>query len=519
MRVADLVAALAADGSEAAAGRAAASVVGSADREFGGLTHDSRAVRPGDLFAAVRGFAQDGHHYAADAVRRGAAVLLVERRLEGVAATQIVVADTRRALATAAAVVYRHPSHALRVCGITGTNGKTTTTVLVDAVLRAAGRRSAVIGTLGVHVDGAPVDFHATTPTTPEAPDLQRLLRDMLDRGVQDVTIEVTSHALELHRVAHTRFVTAVFTNLTQDHLDLHGTLEAYRDAKARLFAMLEPDGVGIVNADDPSGAAMARASRAPVWTYGVDRPARIRAEAVALGPRGTSMTVVWPDGRLPVALPLPGRFNVSNALAAFGVGLSRGVTPETIRWALEHAGGVPGRFEPVDEGQPFAVIVDYAHTPDSLEQVLRLAAEISRGRRIVVFGCGGDRDRTKRPIMGRIGTTLADYAIFTSDNPRGEDPASILREIAAGVPGAGNFASEVDRRLAIERAIDRARPGDVVVIAGKGHETYQIVGEQVIDFDDRAVAREVLRARRAAGVDAPAPAGDATRAGAEGQR
>ena len=510
MRVAELVAALAADGSGAAAGRAAASVVGSADREFEGLAHDSRAVRPGDLFAAIRGFAQDGHRHAADAVRRGAAVVLVEHPLDGVAATQIVVPDTRRALAAAAAVFYRHPSSALRVCGITGTNGKTTTTFLVDAILRAAGRRSAVIGTLGVQVDGAPVAFHATTPTTPEAPDLQRLLRDMVNRGVQDVTMEVTSHALELHRVERCRFVTAVFTNLTQDHLDLHGTLEAYRDAKAQLFAMLEPDGIGVVNADDPAGAAMARASRAAVWTYGIERPARIRAEAVTLGPRGTRMTVVWPDGRVPVALPLPGRFNVSNALAAFGVGLSRGVAPETIRRTLERTVGVPGRFEPVDEGQPFAVIVDYAHTPDSLEQVLRLAAEISPGRRIVVFGCGGDRDRTKRPIMGRIGTTLADYAIFTSDNPRGEDPESILRDIAAGVPGAGNFATEVDRRRAIEQAIERARPGDVVVIAGKGHETYQIVGEQVIDFDDRAVAREVLRARQA---------GDLPRAGAEGLR
>jgi len=494
MRVAALVAALAAD----EGGATAASVLGAADREFGGLAHDSRSVRPGDLFAAIRGFSQDGHRYAADAVRRGAAVLLVDHPLADLAATQVVVPDTRRAFATAAAAFYRHPSHDLRVCGITGTNGKTTTTFLVDAILREAGRRSAVIGTLGVQVDGAQVEFHATTPTTPEASDLQRLLREMLDRGVQDVTMEVTSHALELHRVAQCRFVTGVFTNLTQDHLDLHGTLEAYRDAKARLFAMVEPDGVSIVNADDPYGDAMARASRAPVWTYGIDHPARIRAEELDLTPRGTGMTAVWPEGCVRVALPLPGRFNVSNALAAFAVGLSRGVPADTMRRVLEATPGVPGRFEPVDEGQPFAVIVDYAHTPDSLEQVLRLAAEISSGRRIVVFGCGGDRDRTKRPIMGRIGTQLADYAIFTSDNPRGEDPEAILREIEAGVPGARNFSSEADRRLAIEEAIALARPGDVVVIAGKGHETYQIVGDQVIDFDDRAVARELLRARYA---------------------
>jgi UDP-N-acetylmuramoyl-L-alanyl-D-glutamate--2,6-diaminopimelate ligase len=492
MRVTDLVAALAAEDG----GAATVSVLGGEGWEFGGLAHDSRSVRPGDLFAAIRGFTQDGHRYAADAVRRGAAVLLVDHPLADLAATQVVVPNTRRAFAATAAAFYRHPSRELNVCGTTGTNGKTTTAFLVDAILRAAGRRSAVIGTLGVQLDGAPVEFHATTPTTPEASDLQRLLREMRDRGVQDVTMEVTSHALELDRVAECRFVTAVFTNLTQDHLDLHGTLEAYRDAKARLFAMLEPGGVAIVNADDSYGDAMARASRAPVWTYGIDRPARIRAETLTLSPRGTGMTVVWPEGRVPVALPLPGRFNVSNALAAFAVGLSRGVPAETMRRVLESTPGVPGRFEPVDEGQPFAVIVDYAHTPDSLEQVLRLAREISPGRRIVVFGCGGDRDRAKRPIMGRIGTTLADYAFFTSDNPRGEDPEAILREIEAGAAGARNFSSEVDRRLAIEQAIALARPGDVVVIAGKGHETYQIVGDQVIDFDDRAVAREVLRAR-----------------------
>jgi UDP-N-acetylmuramoyl-L-alanyl-D-glutamate--2,6-diaminopimelate ligase len=487
MRVAELAAPL------------GAQLRGPADPDIRGLAHDSRAVQPGDLFAAIRGFNHDGHRYAAEAVRRGASVLLVDHPLADVAAAQLIVPDTRAAFAAAAAAFYGHPSRALRVCGVTGTNGKTTTTFLIDAILRDAGRRTGVIGTLGVRRDGAEVEFHATTPTTPEASDLQRLLREMVDAGVQDVTMEVTSHALTLHRVEHCRFVTAVFTNLTQDHLDLHRTFEAYRDAKARLFAMVEPDGVCIVNADDPYGDAMARASRAPVWTYGVERPAaRIRAESPAVTPRGTRFVIAWPGGNLPVALPLPGRFNVSNALAAFGVALSRGVAPEKIVRVLETAAGVPGRFEPVDEGQPFAVIVDYAHTPDSLEQVLRLAAGISSGRRIVVFGCGGDRDRTKRPIMGRIGTTLADYAVFTSDNPRSEEPEAILREIEAGVGGARNYTSEADRRKAIEEAMALARPGDVVVIAGKGHETYQIIGDHVIDFDDRAVAREVLRARYA---------------------
>jgi UDP-N-acetylmuramoyl-L-alanyl-D-glutamate--2,6-diaminopimelate ligase len=495
MRVAELAAPL------------GAQVRGPADREIQGLAHDSRTVRPGDLFAAIRGFNHDGHRHAPDAVRRGAAALLVDHALPDLTAAQLIVPDTREAFAAAADAFYGRPSGTLSVCGVTGTNGKTTTTFLIDALLRAAGRRTGVIGTLGVRLDGAPVDFHATTPTTPEASDLQRLLREMLDGGVQDVAMEVTSHALALHRVDHCRFATAVFTNLTRDHLDLHGTFEGYRDAKARLFAMVEPTGVAIVNADDPSGEAMARASRAPVWRYGIDGGAspqggeagvRVRAERLVVTPRGTQFVITWPEGRTSLVLPLLGRFNVSNALAAFAVGLSRGVPAETMRQALESAPGVPGRFEAVDEGQPFAVIVDYAHTPDSLEQVLRLAGGIGSGRRIVVFGCGGDRDRTKRPIMGKIGTTLADYAVFTSDNPRSEDPLAILREIEAGAAGARNYCTEADRRKAIEQAIGLARPGDVVVIAGKGHETYQIVGDHVIDFDDRAVAREVLRARYA---------------------
>jgi UDP-N-acetylmuramoyl-L-alanyl-D-glutamate--2,6-diaminopimelate ligase len=259
---------------------------------------------------------------------------------------------------------------------------------------------------------------------------------------------------------------------------------------------MLDPGGMSVINADDPSGHAMSARSRAPVWTYGMDPSARVRGEDLRSSPRGTRFTVVWPGGRTPVELSLPGRFNVSNALAAFTVGLSLGIDPGVIREALEGVRGVPGRFEMVDEGQDFVVIVDYAHTPDSLEKVVRLAAEINNGRRLVVFGCGGDRDRTKRPLMGRIATQLADYAIFTSDNPRSEDPAAIIREIEAGTSGARNYESQPDRRRAIERVIALAQPGDVVVIAGKGHETYQILRDGVIDFDDRQVAREVLRRR-----------------------
>ncbi len=472
-------------------------VVGVADREITGLAYNSESVRPGDLFAAIRGFSHDGHRYAADAVRRGASALLVDHPLPDVATTQVVVPDTRSALAALAAVFYGDPSRYLWVCGVTGTKGKTTTTYFIDAILRTAGRRTAVIGTLGAQALGVPVEFHATTPTTPEAPDLQRLLRDLRNAGVEQVVMEVTSHALELGRVEACRFRAAVFTNLTQDHLDFHGNLERYREAKSRLFAMVDPDGVCIVNADDPSAPFMRARSRARVITYGLEPAAEVRAEDLHLTPRGVRFTAVWPGGGLPLALRLPGRFNVSNALAALAVGLAQDMDPDVMRAALAAVYGVPGRFESVDEGQEFSVIVDYAHTPDSLEKVLRLAGEIATGRRIVVFGCGGDRDRTKRPVMGRIATTLADVAIITSDNPRSEDPVAIIREIEAGAAGAVNFETEPDRRRAIERAIHKARPGDVVVIAGKGHETYQILGDRVVDFDDRQVAREILRARR----------------------
>ena len=476
--------------------RTACSLLGSSDLEITGLAYNSKSVEPGNLFVAIRGFVHDGHRYADEAVRRGAVAALVDHPLPDLAVTQVVVSDTRPALAGLAAGFYGDPSRHLWVCGVTGTKGKTTTTYLIDAVLSAAGDRTAVIGTLGVVARGVPVEFHTTTSTTPEAPDLQRLLRDLHRGGVDHVVMEVTSHALDLARVASCRFRVAVFTNLTQDHLDFHGDLDRYRDSKRRLFAAVEPDGASVVNADDPSGAAMAAQSRARVITYGIDAAADVRATDLALSGSGSQFTVVWPEGRRRIALRLPGRFNVANALAAFATGLARGTDPALIGPALESVAGVPGRCEVVDEGQPFTVLVDYAHSPDSLEKILHLAAQVSTGRRIVVFGCGGDRDRTKRPIMGRIATRLADYAVFTSDNPRSEDPVAIIRDIEQGAGGADNRESIPDRRAAIARGITLARPGDVVVIAGKGHETYQIIGDQVGPFDDREVAREALRAR-----------------------
>lgn len=498
MRLAELLAGLSFPGGASRSGEAA-TVLGSPDRDITGIAYHSQEVRPGDLFAALRGRAQDGHRFAAEASRRGAAAVLVDHALSEISIPQVVVPDTRRGLAVLADAFYGHPSRHLWVCGVTGTKGKTTTAFLIDAILREAGQRTAVIGTLGVTAGGAPKAFHATRPTTPEAPDVQRLLKELRADGVDRVVMEVTSHALDLARVDGCRFRAAVFTNVTQDHLDFHASFEEYRDAKARLFAMVDPDGVCAVNADDASSSVMIARSRARVWTYGLDRPADVRGEDLRVTLRGTRFTAVWPGGRLPLTLRLSGRFNVSNALAATAVALTQDIDAQAIRTALEGVAGIPGRFELVDEGQDFAVVVDYAHTPDSLEKVLRLAGEIGGGRRLAVFGCGGDRDRTKRPIMGRIATTLADYTVITSDNPRSEDPVAIIREIEAGAVGAGRFETEPDRRRAIERGIALARPGDVVVIAGKGHETYQILGDRTIDFDDRQVAREILRKRKGA--------------------
>ncbi|MDR7483401.1 MAG: UDP-N-acetylmuramoyl-L-alanyl-D-glutamate--2,6-diaminopimelate ligase [Armatimonadota bacterium] len=476
----------------------APSVVGDADREVVGLAYHSREVRPGFLFAAIRGQQHDGHAFIDEALAHGAVAVLVERPVPprpGV--TWIRVADSRRALAAAAAAFFGHPSRRLRVVGVTGTNGKGATTHLVEAVLRRAGWRCGIIGTMGIVVDGvaAPADR-----TTPEAPDLQAALRQMADRGCGYAAVEVASHALALERIAGTRVEIAVFTNLTRDHLDFHGSMEAYRAAKARLFAMVEPSGWTVLNADDPTSAVLRRVSRAPVLTYGLRAPADVRGRDVTLDLRGSTFVAETPRGVVRVRLRLVGAFNVANALAALAVGLTQGVPLEAMADALGALPGIPGRFEAVQEGQPFAVIVDYAHTPDGLENVLRAARAITAGRLIVVFGCGGDRDRTKRPIMGRIAAEWGDVVVVTSDNPRSEEPVAIIEEIRPGVERAARehaveILIEPDRRRAIQMALQAARPGDLVMVAGKGHETYQEIRGTKYPFDDRQVVREALRA------------------------
>ncbi|MGQ0549579.1 MAG: UDP-N-acetylmuramoyl-L-alanyl-D-glutamate--2,6-diaminopimelate ligase [Armatimonadota bacterium] len=483
----------------------APSVVGDAAQPVRGIAYHSREVQPGFLFAALRGLTHDGLTFVDEAAARGATAILADRDVPAVGGSPasraagvalIRVADARRALAQISAAFYGHPSRRLQVIGVTGTNGKGATTYLIEAMLRRAGRPCGIIGTMGVVVDD---EVQTSDRTTPEAPELQRALRMMVERGREYAAVEVASHALALERVTGCRFAVGVFTNLTRDHLDFHHTMEAYRAAKARLFATVDPSGWVVLNADDPAADVMRAVTRARVMTYGLHRSADVRGRDLSLHLRGSEFTADTPAGTVRVALRLAGAFNVANALAALAVGLTQDVPLATIGEALATMPGVPGRFEAVEEGQPFAAVVDYAHTPDGLENVLRTAREITRGRLIAVFGCGGDRDRTKRPLMGHIAARWADHVIATSDNPRSEDPQAIIDEIRPGIE-AGRSGRQVrvdiepDRRRAITAAIAAAAPGDLVLIAGKGHEPYQEVAGKRHPFDDRQVVREALR-------------------------
>jgi UDP-N-acetylmuramoyl-L-alanyl-D-glutamate--2,6-diaminopimelate ligase len=467
-----------------------------------GVTADSRRVQRGDCFVAVPGFKQDARRFIPDALARGAAVIVTEgQAVAGVTAPQIVVPSARRALAALAGAWYGHPSRALTLVGITGTNGKTTTSYLVDALLRTGGASTGVIGTIG-YVVGREV--REASQTTPEALDIEEMLAAMRAERVSGVAMEVSSHALALSRVDALAFDVAVFTNLTQDHLDFHGTLDEYRRAKRRLFELLarspKPRRTAVVNTDDPAGTTMVQGLDVEVLSFGLREGARVRAVDYTSSLDGIRMTAHTPAGPVEIRSPLIGEHNVMNLLGALGVGLALRQAPEAVARALGAVGAVPGRFEQVRAGQPFLVVVDYAHTPDALERVLATARKITTGRLGVVFGCGGDRDRGKRPIMGEIGARLADRMWVTSDNPRSEKPEAIVDEVVTGVPAAARDRYEkiADRRRAIGAALQWARPGDTIVLAGKGHETYQIVGADVLPFDDRDVARDVLGARPA---------------------
>jgi len=454
------------------------------------LVYDAHRVTPGTLFVCVPGRRVDGHDFAPDAVAHGATALLVERPL-ALPVPQLVVPDARLAMALAADVFFGRPTRELEVAGVTGTNGKTTTAFVLYSVLAAAGRRPGLLGTVEMRIGG---ERRAVIRTTPEAIDLQRAFRELLDAGDRSCAMEASSHGSELKRLVGTRFRALVFTNLSRDHLDFHATLEAYYDAKRRLFTEPDVDGhrpPAAVNVGDAHGRRLAEELRGlggELLTFGLSDDADVRPEELELTPSATSFRAAG----LAVRPRLRGRFNVENVLGAIAAGRLLGIGDDAIVRGVEHVPGVPGRFEPVDEGQPFAVLVDYAHTPEALENVLSEARRLTSGRLICVFGCGGDRDRAKRPLMGEVVNRLADRAIVTSDNPRGEEPGAIIEEILAGMDGGEEV--ETDRAAAIARAIEAAGEGDVVVIAGKGHEQGQELADRTIPFDDREVARDALR-------------------------
>jgi UDP-N-acetylmuramoyl-L-alanyl-D-glutamate--2,6-diaminopimelate ligase len=455
---------------------------------------DTRKVVAGALFCCVPGSRVDGHDLAGKALDAGAAALCVQRPLD-LEAPQLLVGGVREVLAPLATAFFDQPSGRFDLVGVTGTNGKTTTTFMLEAMFRAAGRTPGLLGTVEVRVGDA---RRPAVHTTPEAPDLQRLLAEMADAGVQAAAMEVSSHGLALHRVDGTRFRAAIFTNLTQDHLDFHADLDDYYQAKRRLFTPAFTP-LGIVNLDDPHGRLLAGTAEVAVVTTGTADDADWRADEVAAALEGTSFRLRSPAGSRPVRLRLAGQFNVANALGALAAADALGIDLDTAVAGLESLAGVPGRFERVDAGQPFTVLVDYAHTPDSLDNLLRAARAVTAGRVLVVFGCGGDRDRAKRPVMGEIAGRLADLAVVTSDNPRSEPPEAIVDQVAAGVArsaGPDRFLVEVDRRAAIRAALAAARPGDAVLLAGKGHEQGQeFAGGRKVPFDDRLVAAEELRA------------------------
>ena len=474
---------------------------GASGAEVTGIAYDSRRVQPGNVFVALKGQHADGTVFARQAIERGAvAVVADDAAPADVRAAWTVVRDARRALALLAAEFSGNPSTSMQVVGITGTNGKTTTAYLVASIFEAAGLHCGVLGTVGYRIGD---EMRAATHTTPEAPEVQSLLREMVDRGCGACAMEVSSHALSQHRVDGMRFAAGVFTNLTRDHLDFHANMEAYFQAKRRLFEMLPRDSPSLINIDDPRGTSLVELAGRPV-TYAVNRDADVTPGPLSFSLQGLTFDVRTPRGTMHVTSTLVGRPNVYNILAAASTATALGLSFDAIERGISSLQGVPGRFQVVSRPtDDVTVVVDYAHTDDALRNLLETARPLAAGRLITVFGCGGDRDRTKRPLMGAVAGRLSDLIVITSDNPRSEDPARIIEEIQRGITVdtrrdiAQRMLTYIDRREAIQKAVELARPGDVVLIAGKGHEKYQIVGAEVRPFDDVAVAHDALGRKR----------------------
>jgi UDP-N-acetylmuramoyl-L-alanyl-D-glutamate--2,6-diaminopimelate ligase len=465
-----------------------------------GVAYDSRRVQPGDVFVALKGLKAAGADFAADAIRRGAvAVVSDSPAAASTPVPWITVPDARGAMASLAAEVYEHPSRDMQVVGITGTNGKTTTAYLLRAVFDAAGKKCGLLGTVTYSLGDRELP---ASRTTPEAPDVQRMFRQMVDAGCRACVMEVSSHALSLRRVDSTTFAAGVFTNLTRDHLDYHGDMESYFAAKKRLFEMLPPGAPAAINLDDPRGETVRKTAATPV-TYAINKPADVTPGPLTMSFHGVEFEARTPKGGVRVKSKLVGRPNVSNILATVAVTTALGLPVSAIERGLTNLSGVPGRFEVVsDTRDDVTVVIDYAHTDDALKNLLETARPLAQRRVITLFGCGGDRDRTKRPLMGAVASRLSDMVVITSDNPRTEDPVRIMEEIKRGVPPVSErdekkTYSVVDRKEAIEFAIKKAQPGDLVLLAGKGHEKTQTIGSQELPFDEAAIAREALERRR----------------------
>lgn len=450
--------------------------------EITGIAYDSRKVSEGNLFVCIKGYETDGHKYAASAAANGAAVIVAEDKID-VDVPVVYVESSRKAIAELAAEFYGHPAEKLSLIGITGTNGKTTITYLVKSILEAAGKSVGVIGTNQNIIGDKLLLTKSTTPTTPNALELQQLFCEMVLHGAEYVVMEVSSHALDLDRVYGCRFSVGVFTNLTQDHLDFHKTMENYFRAKAKLFGISER---GVVNYDDEYGKRIADGND-KILKAGMGGDCDLRAENIRISSRGAQFDMIYNGERYPASIRIPGRFSVYNALCSAGAALELGIDIKDVLKGLADAPGVVGRVEVVPTDTDYTVIIDYAHTPDGLENVINCVKGFAEGRTITLFGCGGDRDATKRPIMGEIAGRLSDLSIITSDNPRTEDPEKIVREVEAGMKKTdGEYVLITDRREAIGYALGIAKKGDVIILAGKGQETYQIIGKEKFDFDER---------------------------------